>query len=330
MTNNLKILTLTILSIFIFILTGYFYFSSPSVKNQIIANNNDEKKDDKEIIDINNKDNNKKDNEEKTSKLSILKIIIIVILILIIIIGVIVFIIVNKFKFEFNKESKEDFAKENFCSNFFTIHISKMIKKSEEKGIKIYNVKEDANYFFEILASFLLPKNKIDKVEISLSSENREFCYVQCGYAEFKYIISLKDILDEINEFAPCPRELDDNKIDLFIKLLKNNNDDKSKIINSKEMKKKYGKEFDSYLCAYLLYHLFETIGNRRIKAEISDPKKKKKDDIITEYFYASSDVPFDTSYIFFDTNYRINYDIIDEILKRLLNDNPLQNVSFS
>ena len=76
MTNNLKILT--ILSIFVFILTGYFCFSSSFAKNQTIANNNkdnkeitdinSEEKDDKKITDINNKDSNnneEKDNEKK-------------------------------------------------------------------------------------------------------------------------------------------------------------------------------------------------------------------------------------------------------------------------
>ena len=74
MTNNLKILT--ILSIFVFILTGYFCFSSSFTKNQTIANNNkdnkdpdinNEEKDNKEItIDTNNKDNN--NNKEKIMK----------------------------------------------------------------------------------------------------------------------------------------------------------------------------------------------------------------------------------------------------------------------
>ena len=56
MTNNLKILT--ILSIFVLILTGYFCFSSSFTKNQIIVNNNNKEEKDNKDPDINNEDSN--------------------------------------------------------------------------------------------------------------------------------------------------------------------------------------------------------------------------------------------------------------------------------
>ena len=324
MTNNLKILV--ILSIFVFILTGYFYFSPTFAKNQIITNSNSkEEKDDKEIIDINNKDNNKKDNKEKKNGSLISAVLrLIIFTIFIVIVGVIVFIIVKRKKvnkFEFNIKSKKDFAKENFCPTFFTIHIPKVIEKSKKEEIKIDDVKEDAESFFKILTELILPKkkiNNINKVEFfraPIENKNNAYCF------------NLKNILDEINNFALCHEKLlNDYEIDQFIKLLKNNNDDKSKIINPKtkikEMEKKYGEEFDSYLCAYLLYYLSETIGNNGIKVEISNPKKEKKDSAIVEMFKSPSH--------WFTTDYHINYDMINEILKKLINDKPLQNVTYT
>ena len=242
MTNNLKILT--ILSIFVFILTGYFCFSSTFAKNQIIANNNNEKdnKNSKGISKINNKDEKKIkiENKKNTSWLIyVILLIIIVIVIAVIVIFVVSKKVVNKKnEFKFNEKSKEDFAKENFCPTFFTIHIPKVTEKSKEKGIEIDDTKEDADSFFEILASFLLPEEEIsrlDKVEISLSSNENKKLYF--GPNEVKYIISLKGILDEINNFALRSEELDDedDEIDRFIKPLKNNVENvKSKIKESK------------------------------------------------------------------------------------------------
>ena len=305
MTNNLKILT--ILSIFVFILTGYFCFSSLSVKNQIIANNNnEEEKDNKEIININNRDSNKKDDKEKTSKLSILKIIIFIIFI-IIAGGIFIFIFIfsKLFIFKFN-ESKKDFKRENFCPGFFLIS-------------KIDDFKEDADSFFETLFELILPKEKIDvnnikEVEISLNFFTSEKIKPKVNELNLKYILdtSTTSILD--------PEELDDNEIDP-----KNNNDNKSKIINSKtkikEMKKKYGKEFHSYLYSYLLYYLSETIA-------------KKMNVIIKQSIYADIAGTKMSYRRKLKEKYNIDYDIMNKILKRLLSDdhsqNKNENISFS
>ena len=338
MTNNLKILV--ILSIFVFILTGYFYFSPTFAKNQIITNSNSkEEKDDKEIIDINNKDNNKKDNKEKKNGSLISAVLrLIIFTIFIVIVGVIVFIIVKRKKvnkFEFNIKSKKDFAKENFCPTFFTIHIPKVIEKSKKEEIKIDDVKEDAESFFKILTELILPKkkiNNINKVEFfraPIENKNNAYCF------------NLKNILDEINNFALYSKELETNgfytdqeMIKPFIKPLKNNVENvKSKIKESKakieEIEKKYGEEFDSYLCAYLLYYLSETIGNNGIKVEISDPKKEERVNKHIKIYFNFKLPEFCDAAMEIRKIYKVNYDMINEILKRLLNDNQLQNVTY-
>ena len=181
---------------------------------------------------------------------------------------------------------------------------------------------------FKILTELILPKNKIDgidKAEISLSSENKRFCpdFVE---NKNKYSINFKDILNEINNFASFSKHLNtDKEIMAFIKPLKNNVENvKSKIKESKakieEIEKKYGEEFDSYLCAYLLYYLSKTIENNGIKVEFSNPKKEegvnKYINIRTNFIFTldscetSENVP---------ETYKVNYNIMIKILRNII-----------
>ena len=331
MTNNLKILT--ILSIFVLILTGYFYFSSSFTKNQIITNNNDEEKKDGKDTNINNEDSNnneEKDNEEKNLKLSILGIVIFIILI--IIIAVIIFIIADKF--EFNEKSKEDFKKENFCPFFFLIKIPKIIEeynKCNNKNIKEYNknkkfsdindCKEDADSFFDILAKFIFfdEKNnsydnynyffdydKNNKIEIDLNSEN-EKKFIS-GYSYL--MIDFPKILAEINDFALYSENLSDDEILENLKE-EEKNDALQKIKNfekeKEEIFKKYNSNrvlFNSYLYSYLLLYLFETFESKKnnIEIEICLP-----DTGICNYNQIK--------------NNQVNYNYMYEILKNLVHD---------
>ena len=311
MTNNLKILT--ILSIFILILTGYFCFSSSFTKNQIITNNN---KDNKEITNINNEDSN--NNEEKASKLSILDIII-----LIVIVGVIIFIII-KFKSKY-AESKEDFAfaKEKFCPTFFLINPSSL--EGEDKD----NVQEDGEYFFKILAKYILSKfskNTIDnikKVKISLDT------IISPLIVDNVYTISFKEILEEIAKFAAFTKNIKNEDIDKIVKPLKigASSIEFYTVTNNyvTRLEQKYGEEFDSYLCSYILYYLVEEIAKKMINVKFHRPENK------------NSTTNFKCIIKFDDNNsinvlkeYSINYDIIEKILDKLLNDKPLKNVEYT
>ena len=312
MTNNLKILT--ILSIFVLILTGYFYFSSSFTKNQIIANNNEEK--DNKDPDINNEDSN--NNEEKASKLLILNIIILVI-ILIIIVGVIIFIIVNfnKSKFEIKKEefkikenSKEDFKKENFCPLFF------LIRPSLVKGI-VKKVEENEECFFKILAICNSENsiNNIDKVVIFLGTTNDN----DNKLANNVFTITLNDILNEIAEFAAFTINVEEKDID---EITESSKIEEKDLQTTSKLIKKYGHKFDSYLCSYLLYYLAAEIAKKKINVEINNPKD------IT-YAIKSTKFTFDNNRKEILKDYFIYYDIMDKILEKLLNDKPLKNVEY-
>ena len=316
MINNLKILT--ILSIFVFILTGYFCFSSSFAKNQTIANNNEEKDDKKTTIDTNNKDNNNNEDnegkEEVSSKLSILNIVILIV-ILIIVIVVIVFIIINfnktKFEFKYTK-SKEDFAKENFCPLFFLINPSSL----EEKNI-IEKVEENEKCFFEALSKLIFHYgiNNIDKVEISLSEANNGVDGV--------YTISFHMILDEIANFAAFSKDVSNEKANEIAESLSKTIDVDALNTAKTSIKNKYGEEFDSYLCSYLLYYLIEEI-QKNIKeienVKIHNYKSNQKKNYST-IFYINNENSFN--------KYDVDFEIMDKILKKLLKDKQLKNVEY-
>ena len=316
MTNNLKILT--ILSIFVFILTGYFCFFSSFTKNQIITNNNDEeKKDGKETtIDTNNKDNNnneKKDNEEKASERSILNIAILIV-ILIIAIVVIVFIIVNKFKFN------EDFTKENFCPTFFLI--STLVNN---KGI-LTEFRENGDCFFEILAKYILSRNAINaskdiinKVEIYLSK-----CDDDDDIIDNTYNISLGTILCEISTFAAFSKDVSNEKVNEIVSSYSEGINMNELHTTSKYIENKYGEEFDSYLCSYILYYLAKEIRNKK-KVKIHNCKTK---------IYHNNKRTYNTSFtndksLTFTKKYNVDFEIMDKILEKLFKHKPLDNVEY-
>ena len=304
MTNNLKILT--ILSIFVLILTGYFYFSSSFTKNQTIANNN---KDNKEITNINNEDSN--NNEEKDSKLSILSIIVFIV-ILIIIIAVIVFIIVN-----FIKRGPEiDFRKENFCPTFF------LISTSLENKLFFADFEEKGDCFFKILATCILSKSyrDVNKVEIFLGEDK----------VDNVCTITLSEILSEISTFAVFSKDVISNEKANEIASSYSEGIDVDKLhTTSKSIEDNYGEEFDSYLCSYLLYYLIEEMQNTKKieKVKIHNYKSNyKENNYKKEYrttFYMNKKVPF-------AEKYNVDFEIMDKILKKLLKDKPLKNVEYS
>ena len=298
MTNNLKILT--ILSIFVLILTGYFYFSSSFTKNQTIANNN---KDNKEITNINNEDSN--NNEEKDSKLSILSIIVFIV-ILIIIIAVIVFIIVN-----FIKRGPEiDFRKENFCPTFF------LISTSLENKLFFADFEEKGDCFFKILATCILSKSyrDVNKVEIFLGEDK----------VDNVCTITLSEILSEISTFAVFSKDVISNEKANEIASSYSEGIDVDKLhTTSKSIEDNYGEEFDSYLCSYLLYYLIEEI-QKNIKeienVKIHNYKSNQKKNYST-IFYINNENSFN--------KYDVDFEIMDKILKKLLKDKQLKNVEY-
>ena len=351
MTNNLKILT--ILSIFVLILTGYFCFSSSFAKNQTIANNN---KDNKEITNINNEDinnntekdnedtninnedsdnNEEKDNSEKTSNLSILSIIVLIV-ILIIVIVVIVFIIVNfnkskseikeepevEVEFNIRKDSKEDFKKENFCPTFFLISHSLLKEKCINVGA------ENGENFFKALAEHIFYRfdrevmNKMNKVIISLDIVNADSKFSD---DEQTYNTSLGTILGEIAEFAAFTKNVKDFRMAVkitdfgwFSALDFYRGTDHSKLLEQK-----YYKEFDSYLCSYLLRYLAEEIANKNKNVEI---KPNNIDAINAE---KTIDFRDKNNNITVSKNYYVDYTVMDKILDKLLNDKPFDNMKY-
>ena len=278
MTNNLKILT--ILSIFVFILTGYFCFSSSFTKNQIIANNNEK---DDEDPDINNEDSN--NNEEKTSKLAILSInVLIGILIVIVVVITIFFFIIIKFKFKFNEESKVDFAKDNFCQTFFLFKYDDYSDGDSFFGtlannsfcyykIKDYDNENNNNNSEKNEEVKIYETTKVNKIEIYIKLSKLFPSFDNKLTNDDVYVSSLSDILNLIS------------KNDSFVVPIKNlNNENKDKLRNQikkrpididalrskiEHIKGKYGKEFDSYLCSYLLYYLAAEIAKKKINVEI-------------------------------------------------------------
>ena len=326
MTNNLKILT--ILSIFVFILTGYFCFSSSFTKNQIIANNNEEeKKDGKETtIDTNNKDNNNNEDNEN-SKLSILSIIVLIV-ILIVIVGIIIFIIVNfskskseieeepevEVEFKIRKESKEDFAKDNFCPTFF------LIKPSSAKG----KSEKDGKYFFEILTQRIMDKinKKINRVIIFLDADDNG--KLDNGGYNNVYITTLGKILDEIAEFAAFTESVTNKDIDKITASLEILFSANFIIRNFVFIKEIYSEEFDSYLCSYLLRYLAEDIANAiDINVEINKPNIGAVNEKTTYFNDNDNDIAV-------LKEYHVNYSVMDKILEKLLKDKPLKNVEYS
>ena len=321
MTNNLKILT--ILSIFVLILTGYFYFSSPFTKNQIITNNNNP--------DINNEDSN--NNEEKVSKLSIV-IFIIIIVILIVIVRAIIFFIIdfNKSKFEIKKGAETDFRKDNFCPFFFLI--KHLFSEEEDKD----NIQENGESFFKVLAKRILPENKIiNKVVIYLDTDNNG------GLNNDEYTISLGAILDEIAEFAAFTKNIEkEEDADRITNSSKINDISPSDFVKTvKEyigkLEQMYGEKFDSYLCSYLLYYLAEEITNK-INVEFCNYNGICKDIytilsckyttyVETTFEYAAYDDNISKK---IKKNYNVNGRVVKKILSKLLNDKPLNNVKYS
>ena len=349
MTNNLKILT--ILSIFVLILTGYFCFSSSFAKNQIIVNNNNEKKDSKETtIDTNNKDSNnneEKDNAEKTSNLSILNIVILIVIL--IIIAVIIFIIIdfNKSKsetevefqkieksevkeepkveeeLEIKKGPEKDFKKDNFCPLFFLICPS--LLKEKNKDIDMENVSEDGNSFFEILANCITSyRREINKIEIFLKFDNFMKFVGETLFPDKKYSTCLSWILNEINEFAAFTKNVSGlkniSKIRKpFPKIIEVDtlNTARTSIEN------KYGEEFDSYLCSYLLYYLIKEIAKRKIIVEIKGIKNvndiKNTEKIEKTFFFKANENAEPIKVL---KTYLINIALIDKILRELIDNN--------
>ena len=323
MTNNLKILT--ILSIFVLILTGYFCFSSSFTKNQIIANNN---KDNKEITNINNEDSNnneEKDNEEKNSNLSILGIVIFIILI--IIIAVIVFIIVNfsKSKFEFNEDSKEDFAKKNFCPLFF------LIKPTLTGENNTNDVNENGEYFFKVLTERIFPKEEDEINNININGNVKIFLDAKPKYTKKTNINehtgSLGWILNEINAFAAFTKNVADGDIEGIVNPLRFDNLPLPLQKHAAALEKKYGKDFDSYLCSYLLYYFAEEIENKNKNVKIQMPNnidaiETKK---TTDFIYNDDDNDIKVS-----KDYNLDYSVMNKILDKLFKDKPLKNVEYS
>ena len=307
MTNNLKILT--ILSIFVFILTGYFCFSSSFTKNQIIVNN---KKDNKETtIDTNNKDNNNNEDnegkEEVSSKLSILNIVILIV-ILIIVIAVIVFIII-KFKSKY-AESETDFAKDNFCPTFFLIKSSLLEEENKDNA----HVK-GGDYFFKILAERILPKNEINNIKsvmIYLDTDNYN------GLNNGEYTISLKMILEKIAEFAAFTKNIEEKDIDEFAGQSKVGGSPLQLYKHAKEyvaaLEKKYGEDFDNYLCFYLLYYLDEEMQIiktiKEVKIYLDNDEYAGENTHQTE-FVLRDKVDESKSEVIIQKSYRVNYTMI-------------------
>ena len=359
MTNNLKILT--ILSIFILILTGYFCFSSSFTKNQIIANNNEEK-DDKDP-DINNEDS--KDNEEKASKLSILDVIVLI-AILIVIVGVIIFIIIdfNKSKskseteikfqekekekseikiekkpeikeekhkiekekseeeeeeeeeeeieeeeeFKIKENSEKDFKKENFCPTFFLIRPS--------KAIDIYNIEENGNYFFKVLAKRILPENEMHHItHLKIYLEDNKM-----DLNDKEYTISLGAILDEIAKFAAFTKNVKEEDADEITESSKIGVEEMwaSDFVQSAkeyvaELEKKYDEDFDNYLCSYILHYLMKETPS--LSKVIKKDNKDTEEGTYQTKFVLRDKFNESKSKVIIQKSYHVNYTMILKIL---------------
>ena len=307
MTNNLKI----------FISTGYFCFSSTSVKNQIISNNNNDEKDNKnskDVSKINNKDEKKIKIKNKKNT-SWLIYVILLIIIVVVVIAVIVIFVVNKIfvvkEFKFNKE---DFAKENFCPTFFLIKTPKIIEESGKRNKKflcINDFKENADSFFEILARFVFFDVQHDDYYNNFFNNNKEkviYIYFNCNNSKLfashnSLMIDFSKILEEINDFALYSENASNDEI--LANLKEEKDDILQKIENFKKIfKEKYSSNrvlFNSYLYSYLLLYLFETFKN--------------KDDNIKIVIHKSINREIRLN------NQRVNYNYMYEILKNLVCD---------
>lgn len=183
----------------------------------------------------------------------------------------------------------------------------------------IEKVEKNEKCFFEALSKLIFHENEINninEVEISLSEANNEVV----GNV---YTISLHMILNKIADFATFTKYA--NEKDTTNEIASLYSERIELHTTSKSIENKYGEEFDSYLCSYLLYYLIEEMQNTKKikKVKIHNYKTgicNREDTYQTTFF---------TDKASFTKEYNVNYSVMDKILKKLFKDKPLDNVKY-
>ena len=196
--------------------------------------------------------------------------------------------------------------------------------------------KKDGDYFFKFLAErifygYAKIMSKINKVMIYLDAEK---CNISMNLNDTCITIFLGTILDEIAGFAAYTKNVKEEDADRITKSLKIGEEEMSAAdfvgtAKAKEyigqLEQKYGEEFDSYLCSYLLYYLAEEIRNKNKKIV----KIHKPDNIGAINNEVEKITDFNDKDIKVSKEYHVNYSVMDKILKKLLPNNQLDNIEY-
>ena len=193
----------------------------------------------------------------------------------------------------------------------------------KEKNIidNVDNVEENGDCFFKILVKIIFYKKKIDNINeviiLNIDNDDYKIDNNDNNIVNNTYTIFLSAILDEIASFAA------------FISKGVKQNAEKiaEEAINidylhaGASIEKRYDKEFDNYLCSYLLYYLAKEIEAIKAikKVKIKNYKSNHKHEKTYRTIFADKTQSCCTT--LFTKKYNIDFNITKKILEKLFKD---------